>query len=149
MSDEEPDMSNNSADSTISSAESSDESEQSDFEDPVVVEEEDPGEGGSIETQSIQVKTGDFVLANFRGGTDRHPKTYKYVCAVEKIEAEEIHVMGLKSQGPTRTLFQSQVKDISVIFHTDISAVLPEPIVVNFGDRFCFKFPKPIAIQEK
>jgi hypothetical protein len=92
--------------------------------------------------------TGSYLLARFQSEQSRHTAWYRYVCVVEKGTTDGLQVMGFQSLRGSKTMFEAKERDISVINHSDILAVLPHPTLVKNGSRYCYNFPLPIDIKE-
>lgn len=94
------------------------------------------------------LKSGDFLLAMFKGGR-RGCTTYKYVVTIDSVlENDEFRVIGLKSDGDKKT-FKMVDNDVSVIRKSDILGVLPVPNVLCTGGRFKYTFISDVDVFEQ
>lgn len=93
-------------------------------------------------------KIGDFLLVKFLGG-NRKTTQYRYVCVVQNIfDESEIEVTSLKCLDENKMIYKMVDNDVSVIKEEDILQKLPEPQVLNFGDRLKYVFPKSVNVFE-
>ncbi|KAF4517677.1 hypothetical protein B566_EDAN004971 [Ephemera danica] len=95
------------------------------------------------------IPAGSYILARFQGGNSRRNRLwFRYVCVVEKTTPEGLQVMGFQALRGSKIIFEPKERDISVISHSDILALLPHPMLVKTGRRYNYKFANPIDIKE-
>lgn len=88
------------------------------------------------------------MLVKFLGG-NRKTTQYRYVCVVQNIfDESEIEVTSLKCLDENKMIYKMVDNDVSVIKEEDILQKLPEPQVLNFGDRLKYVFPKSVNVFE-
>ena len=107
-----------------------------------------PGPSG-LSTRRQLYSPGDFVLVQLSG---KRNKVYRYaaICSGDTDEDErEIQVTFLRLCDNEGTLFKVDDNDIAYVPYNQILYSLPQPELVVKGDRYFYKFSKPIDIFEK
>lgn len=97
-----------------------------------------------------EVKIGDYVLVQFKGGK-RKTVIYKYVCVVQKTYpvTDEYDVMCMNMISGNKTLFKLNEADVSLIHKNDIIGILPVPFMSCTGQHMQYCFAQPVDVCEK
>ena len=93
-----------------------------------------------------EVKVGDFLLAQFKGGK-RQSVTYRYVVSVSNVyEDGELYVNAMVSDGNKKTF--KDIDDLSTITTSDVVGKLPMPDISMVGGRPRFIFKNEVDVFE-
>lgn len=113
------------------------------------IEERSEGEEEALPVTSIKdLKEGDFILVEFKGGK-RMVSVFVYLCVIQKIiSINELEVMGLKSTDRTKKSFVVKENDISNIKFKQILGKLKNPNIVAIGERVSYQFLHSLPIKE-
>lgn len=108
-----------------------------------------------VDYQTKDLKQGIFVLVEFKGGSRQSIK-YRYACIVqrppdteESVINPEISVMSLKSIDATKKIFIPKEEDVSFVQIKDVLGILPQPDLLQHGDRMRYAFPKRVNVYEQ
>lgn len=78
-----------------------------------------------------------------------HRLSFRYVCVVQDVLLDnEYEVMGLKCVNADKQMFQTKENDKSFINRKNIIAVLPDPSLIQEGERLRYKFDFPVDVKE-
>ncbi|KAF5288147.1 hypothetical protein FQA39_LY15491 [Lamprigera yunnana] len=81
------------------------------------------------------VREGDFVLVEFKGG-NRTVSNFVYLCIIQRImSSNDIEIMGPRSTDTTKKTFVPKEKDISLISFKQIIGKTSNPNVALTGDK--------------
>lgn len=88
------------------------------------------------------------ILVKFLSGR-RKTVNFKYVCVIQSVlNGSEYEVMALKSMNTHKFVFSPRNDDISVVTMSDIIAVLPDPCLVQSGDRIRYHFNFSVDVKK-
>lgn len=124
---------------------------QPDFDDVNPVEMEGEEDSNVQVIQPQQMRTGDFLLAKFKGGHQRMA-TYRYRFVVQALqgfdeEDPNIRVQGYRSINRSRTKFVVSDNDTPWVSQDEILEILHQPKLVA-GFRVIYEFPKTVDVKE-
>ena len=95
-----------------------------------------------------EIKEGDFILAEFKGGK-RNKSTYKFVCIVQAtISDTDKSVMAMNAIDTTHTTFKTNENDVSIISFNAVLGKLPTPRIGISGERVKYIFNIAINVKE-
>lgn len=119
-------------------------------------------EGPPIELKKdfgrVDLKQGVFILVDFSNNhvKSRKASSYRYVCMVqcppeedEDGDDDELSVMSLRCLDSTKKQFCTAESDISFMKLDQVIGILPEPGLIQRGERIRYIFHKSVDVFEK
>lgn len=117
--------------------------------DDSISDEKSNGEEEVTEIVSLKdVREGDFILVQFKGGK-RMVSNFVYLCIIQRIiSSNEIEIMGLRSTDARKHTFIPKENDISLISFKQIVGKTSNPKVVLTGERVSYQFSHTLQVKE-
>lgn len=117
--------------------------------DDSISDEKSNGEEEVTEIVSLKdVREGDFILVEFKGGK-RMVSNFVYLCIIQTIiSSNEIEIMGLRSTDARKHTFIPKENDISLISFKQIVGKTSNPKVVLTGERVSYQFSHTLQVKE-